>query len=339
MPLQERIVRYTDLKPCTTAFIDTRSPGSDKKENFTIIGPGVAENPEQHVHIAIPHGFNIGGARQPAGCLNSQHSHLTEEVFVVHTGKWDFMSGVDAKDGRVSLSAGDVISIPTDIFRGFECKEGLLAGQHKGLGYLHAVLGKDDPGRVTWAPSVFDIAKEYGLVLLEDGSLVDTNKGEVVPDDIAPMPVTSKEHIDQHRIVDSATLEHIVLRTHDFKWQHDTLLSQFNGVEEAALVGCASPGEKLNASALNWQHGFVVRALKFKPKARVKAHTRAEEEVIFIHKGSLTLLVDDQTITLQEGDNFTTPIASVRAFENKASEDCIAYVTRRGDIPEVPIFI
>ncbi|MFT4655184.1 MAG: hypothetical protein ACI82S_002844, partial [Patiriisocius sp.] len=103
MSLKERTVRYDELKACMTAFIDTRSPGSNKKENFTIIGPGVAENPEQHVHIGIPHGFNIGGARQPAGCLNSQHSHLTEEVFLVHTGKWDFMSGVAGKDGRITL--------------------------------------------------------------------------------------------------------------------------------------------------------------------------------------------------------------------------------------------
>jgi len=42
--LQKRLVRYSELKPCINAFIDARSPGSDKKENFTIIGPGVAEN-------------------------------------------------------------------------------------------------------------------------------------------------------------------------------------------------------------------------------------------------------------------------------------------------------
>ncbi len=80
----------------------------------------MAENPEQHVHIGIPHGFNIGGARQPPGCLNSQHSHLTNEVFVVHDGRWAFRSGVDARDGEVMLEAGDVISLPTDVFRGFE---------------------------------------------------------------------------------------------------------------------------------------------------------------------------------------------------------------------------
>ena len=101
MNLVERLVRYQDLRPCYTAFIDTRSPGSDKKENFTIIGPGVAENPDQHVHIKLQHGFNIGGARQPPHCLNSQHSHLTSEVFMVHSGTWAFRSGVDAKDGEI----------------------------------------------------------------------------------------------------------------------------------------------------------------------------------------------------------------------------------------------
>ncbi len=88
--LEVRIVRYRDLVPCRNAFIDTRTPGSDQKENFTIIGPGVAENPQQHVHITEAHGFNIGGARQPPGCVNSQHSHDTAEVFVVHSGALAF---------------------------------------------------------------------------------------------------------------------------------------------------------------------------------------------------------------------------------------------------------
>ncbi len=63
--IEGRLVRYADLRPCTNAFVDTRTPGSDRKENFTIVGPGVSENPNQHVHIPEPHGFNIGAARQP----------------------------------------------------------------------------------------------------------------------------------------------------------------------------------------------------------------------------------------------------------------------------------
>ena len=54
--LENRIVRYADLRPCYNAFIDCRTPGSEAKENFTIIGPGVSENPDQYVHIAEPHG-------------------------------------------------------------------------------------------------------------------------------------------------------------------------------------------------------------------------------------------------------------------------------------------
>ncbi len=338
MTIENRVVRYKDLKPCTNAFIDTRSPGSDKKENFTVIGPGVAENPDQHVHISIPHGFNIGGARQPAGCLNSQHSHLTEEVFVIHTGKWDFISGIKADDGRVSLESGDIISIPMDIFRGFECIEGLPQGEHKGLGYLHAVLGGDEPGRVLWAPSVFEMAKDFGLILMEDGSLVDTTLGEEVPSDKKPMPVTSSEQIAEHRVVGSDALEGIVIRTKDFDWRNDTVLSQFEGVEETSLVGGDSELEGITASKLCWKHGFVVRGLKLQANAEVPVHTRAEEEVIFVHEGELTVDVDGEQVTLIAGDNFTTPLSAKRSFSNLSNKECVAYITRRGDEPKTPIF-
>ena len=141
-----RLVRYADLRPCTTAFIDTYTPGSDQKENFTIIGPGVAENPDQYVHIDIPHGFNIGGARQPAGCVNSQHSHETAEVFVVHSGRWKFSLGETATDGDIEVGPGDTISIPIHVFRGFT-----NVGDGPGfyLRYLEKMIRGRSPGRPT----------------------------------------------------------------------------------------------------------------------------------------------------------------------------------------------
>lgn len=332
MILENRLIKYADLKPCTNAFIDTRSPGSDKKENFTLIGPGVAENPEQHIHISIPHGFNIGGARQPSGCLNSQHSHLTEEVFVIHKGTWSFISGVNADDGKIILNEGDIISIPMDIFRGFE-------NVGDDIGYLHAVLGGDDPGRVTWAPKVFDLAKKYGLVLLEDGSLVDTTLGEVIPEDKNPMPVTSAEQIAQHRVVSSDDMAAIVQRTDDFNWSKNSSLAQFHGVEEAALVGAECPLENLPSSKLNWSHNFVVRALKLNAGAKINEHIRYEEEVVFVHQGQVEIVVDGEALLLEKGDTFTTPIESTRSFTHKGSLDCILYITRRHDQPKPPTFI
>ena len=202
--LAERLVRYRDLKPCTTAFIDTRTPGSAEKENFTIIGPGVAENPDQYVHVDIPHGFNVGAARQPPGCENSQHSHETAEVFVVHSGRWEFHLGPNKEDGDVVIGPGDTISIPVHVFRGFK-------NVGDGPGFMFAVLGGDDPGHVTWAPYVFEAAKEHGLVLLEDGSLVDTARGETIPDGRKPMAPTTEADVARLRRMTGAELEACVM--------------------------------------------------------------------------------------------------------------------------------
>ena len=49
--IARHVVRYGDLKPCRTAFIDAHTPGSDRKENFTIVGAGVSEAADQHVHV------------------------------------------------------------------------------------------------------------------------------------------------------------------------------------------------------------------------------------------------------------------------------------------------
>ena len=91
--MAKRIVRYGELIPCKTAFIDAHTPGSDQKENFTVIGGGVSESPDQHVHIRETPGFNIGAAGQPPKCHNSLHTHRTAEVFFVHSGRWRFFLG------------------------------------------------------------------------------------------------------------------------------------------------------------------------------------------------------------------------------------------------------
>ena len=331
MELLERLVRYEDLQPCHTAFIDTRSPGSDKKENFTIIGPGVAENPDQHVHIELPHGFNIGGARQPPHCLNSQHSHLTSEVFVVHSGSWAFRSGVDANDGEIILNPGDVISLPTDVFRGFE-------NIGKSSGFLFAVLGGDDPGRVLWAPQVFDLAMDQGLMLMEDGSLLDTLLNSSLPNGLSPMPKTSPEQVAQHRVISAGDLRDIIIRSRDFNWSTQTVLSGFEGVEELSLLGPANETELMPVGQLGWQHGFAVRALKLSPGASIPAHIRREEEVLFIQQGNCRITVDGESLELNPGDTFTTPIGSKRSFSNHGQKACTIYVTRRNNKPEAPEF-
>lgn len=187
--MEARIVRYGELKPCKTAFIDAHTPGSDRKENFTIIGGGVSESPDQHVHISIPHGFNIGAAGQPPKCRNSLHSHRTAEVFFVLSGRWRFFWGRWGDAGEVVLEEGDIFNIPTGIFRGFE---------NIGTDYamIMAILGGDDAGGgVIWAPQVIEEAAGHGLMLSEDGKLYDTKQGQSLPDGVEPMSLLTDEEL------------------------------------------------------------------------------------------------------------------------------------------------
>ena len=187
--MEKNIVRYGNLQPCKTAFIDAHTPGSNQKENFTILGGGVSESPDQHVHLTEKVGFNIGAAGQPPKCRNSLHSHRTAEVFFVLKGRWRFFWGRYGSAGEVTLEEGDIFNIPTGIFRGFE-----NIGSDYGM--LMAILGGDDAGGgVIWAPQVIQDAANHGLLLSENGRLYDTKKGESLPKGIKEMPILSDKEL------------------------------------------------------------------------------------------------------------------------------------------------
>ena len=205
-----QIVRYGELKPCKTAFIDTHTPGSDKKENFTIIGKGVSESKEQFVHINQSIGFNIGAASQPPKCTNSLHTHTTAEVFFVLKGRWRFFWGRFGTAGEVVLEEGDIFNIPTSVFRGFEN----IGNEY---GTIMAILGGDDAGGgVIWAPEVIQKAQKYGLILGEDKILYDTKKGEQLPDNVNPMPLLNEQELKQYPEPSSQqVIKHFIARYWD----------------------------------------------------------------------------------------------------------------------------
>jgi mannose-6-phosphate isomerase-like protein (cupin superfamily) len=187
--MEHCIVRYGDLVPCKTAFIDARTPGSDLKENYCIIGAGISESPTQTVHIRETPGFNIGAAGQPPHCKNSLHYHITAEAFFVLKGRWRFFWGLHGDAGEVVLEEGDIFNIPTGIFRGFE-----NIGTDYGM--IMSILGGDDAGGgVSWAPHVIQSATNHGLILGEDGQIYDSVLGESLPDGVAPMPLLGEDEV------------------------------------------------------------------------------------------------------------------------------------------------
>lgn len=324
--LEARVIRYADLRPCTNAFVDSRSPGSDRKENFTLIGPGVSENPNQYVHMPEPHGFNIGGARQPEGCLNSQHSHETAEVFVAHSGRWRFLYGAEAgADGHVDMGPGDVISIPIHMFRGFKKLD-------TGTGFLWAVLGGDDPGKVTWAPPVFELARKYGLVLLKGGKLVDTTIGETVPAGAALEEPPDAAALAALKTPAADSLAGCVARLEELSGNPLSPLAG-DGVEECAVITPGTTRDGFQPGPISgwWPHGFNLRCLKMQSGAAVPMHVREEAEVIFVHEGTLEVASTNGRLVLGQGDTFSTPKGLPRAFRALSSGGVTAFVVRGGD--------
>ena len=92
------------------------------------------------------------------------------------------------------------------MFRGFENITELNESNPNGYGFMFAVLGGNDSGRgVLWAPQVIEAARAHGLVLLENGLLIDTHNGESIPDGIAPrkpLRGADLEAFDQNNIED-----------------------------------------------------------------------------------------------------------------------------------------
>jgi len=330
--MRTRLVRYADLIPCRTAFIDTRTPGSTEKENFTIIGAGVSESADQHVHITEKHGFNIGAARQPYGCVNSQHSHDTAEVFVVHSGHWRLPFGPNKEDGYLDVGPGDVASLPIHMFRGFQKLD-------EGTGFLWTVLGEDDPGKVTWAPAVFEAAEGHGLKLAKGGRLIDTSAGDYALRDVELADATDRDAAAELRTPSPERMRECAVAAADMIANSRSPLA-FEGVEEAAVITPVATGDGFAPGPIAgwWPHGFNLRRLTLATGAYVPPHARAEAEVVFVHSGTLELRWADGALMLGAGDTLSVPAGLMRQFRNTASVDAVAFVVRGGDAPAMPVF-
>lgn len=186
---QGRLVRRADMVACKLAFIDCKMPGSQLKENYSLIGAGVTQSADQVVNLAEPHGFSLGVAAMPAGITNNLHLHYTAEVFMVYSGQWTFRWGADGADGELAGGPGDVISVPTWIFRGFT-----NTGTEDG--WIFTALGGDDTGGIIWHPSILERAAQQGLYLTRQNIMVDTTTGTPAPSPESLLPPIDRPSID-----------------------------------------------------------------------------------------------------------------------------------------------
>ena len=279
--VRRRLIRRQDFVSCTTAFIDCRTPGSDRKLNFAMIGPGVSQNDDQVVNLREPHGFNIGAAGMPNGVVNSLHMHFTAEVFLCFRGEFLLRWGVDGTDGEYLLREGDVASIPTWIFRGFT-----NVGPDDGI--LFTALGQDETGGIVWGPSVLAEAERHGLFLTTDSRLVDTVAGDALPPATELVTAMAAEDLAALRRWTPAEMALRVAAHDELRWSRSPFLSSAlpgGGAELALVVGFGMTEDRDQEPRVCNPHGFSVAWLRAAPGEGLLRHRHDAPQVLMAKDG------------------------------------------------------
>ena len=306
--MTERIARFNELTPSTLPFVEGRIEGHKKRKNYSIVGPGVAEDSQQSVKISKPHGYNLGAVSANPKNGSGLHSHTTAEVFLIYSGNWRFYWGADGKN-EIILSQGDIISMPTNMFRGFE-----NAGKEEGL--IFVVLGNDDPGIITWVPNVLIKAKETGLALLDDNSLVDLNESEIPPNKKLLEPITNEmlQKFDNYEINE---IENFICR---FKNQHNHEIDLKNGIKLIQIIGNNFSNKNYNY-LIDHNTGFNLSILKAK-KGLIEDLIFDKPTILFSQKGNWKVKIGKDEFNINSKDTFSIPLDKKITISVENNEDC-----------------
>ena len=296
-------------------FVEGKLEGHKERKNYSIVGPGVAEDSKQFVKIAMPHSFNLGAVSALPKNGSGLHSHTTAEVFIIYSGKLRFYWGAEGKDETI-LSAGDIISMPTNMFRGFE-----NAGNKEGL--IFVVLGGDDPGIITWFPSVLENANKTGMALLNDNSLIDLSINDIPKNKSLLEPISSEEikKFDNYKLNE---LEKYICKFSDRISHENKINENFNIIQ---VLGDTFQDKKFNP-VINHNTGFNLSILKAK-KGKLENLKFSKPTIMFAQKGVWQINIDDFGAKLNPKDTISIPINSQVNIEiNDEEESLLNCVTQ-----------
>ena len=291
-----KLAKFSDLVPSKLPFVEGKLEGHKNRKNYSIVGPGVAEDISQSIKISTPHSFNLGAVSAMPRNGSGLHSHTTAEVFIIFSGKWRFYWGNEGKDETI-LSAGDIISMPTNMFRGFE-----NAGDQEGT--MFVVLGGDDPGIITWLPSVLEKAKKTGMALLNDNTLIDLSKNNIPKNKTLLNPISSEEI----KKFDNYNLNEIEKFIYKFPNIINCEIKLNENFKITQILGNQFQSKNFSP-IINQNTGFNLSILKSK-KGRINNLKFSKPTVMFSQIGSWQIQIDDFEINLNPKDTISIPINS-----------------------------
>ncbi len=335
--LTRRHIRRSQYRSCDDAFIDTRLPGSTPKENYSIVGPGVTQNPNQVVNLREPHGFNIGAAGMAPGITNNQHLHFTAEVFIACEGTFTLRWGASGDEGSAVLEEGDVMCMPTWMFRGFSNS----GSRH---GFLMTVLGGDDTGGIIWSPEVMRRARATGLYLGRDNQLIDVPPGHAAPPDDELLPLMPAQEVAALRRWSAAELQARCVKPAQRDYRAATLDAALpgHGWQLAPVIGWGLSQHRDHRPAVTDPQGFSVEWLRV-PAGQRSAPFVLDETAVLVHaQGPLQVAFNAGANRLNADmgawDTLSLPGGCVRQLINTGDEDAHALLVVHGDARKTPRF-
>lgn len=330
-----RHIKRDDYVSCTVAFIDCKKPGSDAKENYAIIGPGVTSSDDQVINLPEAHGFNIGAAAMPHGITNNLHIHFTAEVFIVQAGEWTFRWGSNGEN-EVTGRKGDIISVPTWIFRGFT-----NAGPDDG--WLFTILGGDNTGGVIFHPSIIREAADYGLYISSENRLIDTSRGDAVPPESGRIPPMPDADVAALRDVSRDEMMSRILAADagDFQPGFVDQALPNGGAKIAPVIGHGMTQNRNHAAPITNPHGFSLEWLWLEPGRALGPFCVDEKMVLMMHEGQLDLTYADgggAAVALNAWDTYSIPGGVFRTLTNTGDTPAKVLVVLSGDHRKRPVF-
>ena len=331
-----RLIKRSNYVSCSVAFIDCKTPGSHLKENYSIIGPGVTTSTDQVVNLREPHGFNIGAAAMPKGITNNLHIHFTAEVFLVFKGEYKFRWGPNGDDGEFVGKAGDILSLPTWIFRGF-------TNVGPDDGWVFTALGGDDTGGIIWHPSIIQGAAQYGLYLSKDNILIDTEKGAPKPDDSELITPMAAEEIAKLRHYSLEEMRQRVVTREERSWSGEALLDSCvlgHASEMAPVIGFGLSQDRNQHAKITNPHGFSIEWLRLRPGQAVSRFRIKEKQVLMSYVGSAAVTLNapgsEVEMPLNAFDTASIPADAWRSIRNVGDVDTEIVVITAGDGRKYP---
>ena len=146
--MEARIARFRALQP-TSDYVDSAIPGCERT-TYRVLG-------RQPAAPLAAEGFHLNIVRCEPGKSAPLHNHLTQEVFVALSGRWEIFWG-PAGERSVVLEAWDIIAIPPGVSRGFRN----IAAEPA---YLMGMASGHDPGNINWPQQVRAAASAVGVTL------------------------------------------------------------------------------------------------------------------------------------------------------------------------------